>query len=137
MTVSRPRCLAYAVLLVVGLCLSFAVGRLSAPEIGAPPALEIAREIGVAIPQVQLSAFSDGQITFQEVTDAFDRFRRCVVNAGFPTGWSAVLQQDGSLTFSTESYGGDALSRAIYGCRIEHVAATRSVYAASRRAVGG
>ncbi len=131
MTISRLNVWASAVLVAAGLCVSFAAGRLSTPELGAPPALDLAREIGVAIPEVQLPAFSDGQITFQEVTDAVTRFRTCVVSAGHPTGWSATLEQDGSFTISVDDPDGDSLSRAMYTCRIEHLAATQSVYAAS------
>ncbi len=137
MTGSRRNVWVSAVLVAAALCLGFIAGRLSAPEEGAPPAIDIAREIGVAIPEVQLSAFSDGQITFEEVTDAVARFRTCVVDAGFPTGWSVTLEQDGSVAFSHDNPEGEGLSRAMFTCRIEHLAATQSVYTASRGLADG
>ena len=131
----RPRWSLVA-LLLLGISIGFVIGRMSAPTTGASPAIDVAREIGVAIPTVQMSAFSDGEITLRETEQAYSRFIKCVGDQGASAGFSSTLERDGSLTISIQEASDDSLQRLVYRCRIEHLEATRQVYVSSRRLAG-
>lgn len=113
-------------LLVGGLATGFLAGRISASEVGGSPAIDVARELGVAIPEAQLPAFSDGIVTFSEVAEAYERFVACV-GGQEAAGFSSSLDQDGSLTMRIEGQD-DVLQRLVLACQIEHLEATRQVY---------
>ena len=107
----------------------FVAGWMSSADVGAPPAIGIARQLGVALPEPQIPAFADGIITPQEIIAAHDRFSTCVELAGFAEGFSSVLESDGSMRISIATPVDAATYRAVEQCRIEHVAATRDVFA--------
>ncbi len=123
-------------LLLLGISIGFLTGRLSVPTTGASPAIDTAREIGVAIPEVQMPAFSDGEITLRETEQAYSRFVECVGDQGALAGFFSTLEKDGSLTISIQEVGDDSLQRLVYRCQIEHLEATRQVYVSSRRLAG-
>ena len=87
------------------------------------PALGIAQEIGMAIPEPQYAAFADGQITFDEVNAAADAFRSCAESENVE-GFSVTVTAD-----SMEMPYSDINDRnAVEQCRTRYFAATQSVY---------
>ncbi len=70
-----------AVVAVAAACfgLGLLVGRdLAEDPVGRSPAIDIAMELGFALPVEQQPAFADGVITEDEVRQAADRFEACV-----------------------------------------------------------
>lgn len=90
---------------------------------GRSPAIDVARDMGLALPLDQRPAFADGVITRDDVEEAIERLVDCVEAAG-GIGFRAELGQDGSL--ATELASGDW--HAVESCRMKHFEATYRVW---------
>lgn len=115
--------LAFSVGLLVGL--SLADG-----DVGQSPAIEMAREVGLALPIAQQPAFADGVITRAEAEDALERLTGCVESQGV-TGFAAALAGEGT-DFSMEWRDG-SMGGAVELCRLEHFEATYRVWSQQER----
>lgn len=116
--------LALVVTVAVGIGIGYGMeSRSGNGEQARGPAIELARELGLALPVEQRPAFADGVITTEEVEAAIDRFVACVEAAG-GVGFRVHLGEDGSLSTSLESGDFDEVNR----CRIRHFEATYAVW---------
>jgi hypothetical protein len=117
------------VVLVVG-GVGFVLGLLLADSnAGQPPAIDIAREVGLALPIEQQSAFADGVITRPEVEDAIERLTACAEEGGV-TGFVASLADEGT-GFHLEHLG--EMRNVVELCRLKHFEATYMVWAHQER----
>jgi hypothetical protein len=108
---------------IVAFGLGAVVGGTRSDDVGSPPAIDLAREVGLALPLDQQPAFSDGEITRAEVERAMERLTACV-EAGDVSGFRIELAEDGS--FSSEWSSGDA--NTVEMCRLRHFEATYLVW---------
>lgn len=97
-------------------------------DVGQPPAIEMAREIGLALPVAQQPAFADGVITLAEAEGALERLTDCAESQGV-TGFAADLADEGT-DFEMEYLGG---GNAVELCRSEHFEATYRVWSQQER----
>lgn len=111
----------------------FWLGRATAPEATEGPAIDAARNIGVAIPTAQLPAFSDGEITLDEVRVAHERFIDCVEEGGVGDGFSSSIDDSGSFEVSWDEQPTPAESQLVGACQIDHLDATRQTFVALSR----
>lgn len=98
-------------------------------DVGQPPAIDIAREVGLALPIEQQPAFDDGMITRPEVEDAIERLTACAEEQGV-TGFAAALADEGT-DFQMEYLGGSR--SAVELCRLKHFEATYMVWSQQER----
>lgn len=111
----------------VFLGLGFALGARFGDGVGSSPAIDIARESGFALPLDQQPAFTDGEITREELEAAGERLTVCVESAGV-TGWTLTLRDDG---FSSSYLSDDGWM--VERCRIQHFNATQFVWQVQNR----
>jgi len=119
----RGRYIAIGVAALISFAIGVMVGGSNGGDVGASPAIDLAREHGYALPFAQQPAFADGVVSQAEVDEAAGRFRVCVEDkqiAGFKfeqseNGWSTTYD-------STDDFG------EVQSCRIEHFDATYNVW---------
>jgi hypothetical protein len=93
--------------------------------VGQPPAIDMAREFGLALPIEQQPAFADGVVTRPEVEDAIGRLTACAQAEGV-TGFLAALADEGTdfhMEYSSSGYG-----NAVELCQLKHFQATYTVW---------
>jgi hypothetical protein len=98
-------------------------------DIGQPPAIDMAREVGLALPIEQQPAFADGVITKPEVEEAIERLTECAEAEGV-TGFLAGLADEGT-DFHMEYSSGNR--DAVELCRLKHFQATYTVWSQQER----
>lgn len=98
-------------------------------DVGQPPAIDMAREAGLALPIEQQPAFVDGVITRPEVEEAIERLTTCAEAAGV-TGFVAAVSDEGT-DFHMEHSGGNR--NAVELCRLKHFQATYTVWSQQER----
>lgn len=86
----------------------------------------------MAIPSGQLPAFSDGEITLDEVRVAHERFVDCVEEGGVG-GFSSSIDDRGSFEVSWDEQPTPAESQLVGACLIGHLDATRQTFVALSR----
>lgn len=119
----------WVVAVVVALIVGFLAGAvLSDGAPGQPPAIEVARDMGMALPLAQHDAFADGVITRGEVEDAMERLRDCA-EARDVGGYTELDEAGGVSSFflSTDD------TRAVESCRLQEFDATYRVWVFSER----
>jgi len=126
----RPLWLPLALTALVAFGIGLLVGlSLADGDIGQPPAIEMARKVGLALPIAQQPAFADGVITRAEVEDAIERLTDCAGSQGV-TGFAAALAAEGT-DFHLEYLDGSRV--AVELCRLEHFEATYTVWSQQER----
>lgn len=105
--------------------LGFAIGDRSGNGEGMAPAIDIARELGYALPLDQRPAFADGEITQEEVEAAGERLTTCVESEGV-AGWHFTMDEEGY----SSSYQSNDDGWVVELCRIQHFRATYDVWRA-------
>lgn len=127
---SRSQWLSLALTALVAFGVGLLVGlSLAGRHVGQPPAIEMAREVGLALPIQQQPAFADGAISRAEIEGAIERLAGCVEARGV-TGFTAALVDEGT-GFHMESLGGSQI--AVELCRLEHFEATYTVWSQQER----
>ena len=110
---------------VIGFGLGIFAGLALADDpVGQSPAIDLARDLGLALTVEQQPAFADGVITEDEVGEAGDRFEACVEAeevAGFQFDFRG---QDGWST----SYSDTGDFQAVEECKIRHLKASYNVW---------
>jgi len=119
---------ALGVTAVVAFGLGVVVGGTRGDDVGSPPAIDLAREVGLALPLDQQPAFSDGEITRAEVERAMERLTACV-EAGGVGGFRIELAEDGN--YSSEWSTSDA--NTVEMCRRQQFEATYLVWQRQER----
>lgn len=119
-----------ALIVLVAGGVGFMLGLLVADRnVGQPPAIDIAREVGLALPIEQQPAFADGVITRPEVESAIERLTACAEEGGV-TGFVASLADDGT-DFHLEHSG--EMRNVVELCRLKHFEATYMVWTHQER----
>lgn len=94
-------------------------------DVGRAPAIDVARDLGVALPVEQQPAFTDGKITTDEVKQATERLGSCAAAAGV-TGFKIELTGDSY----TAEWSLDADTQTVEACQRRHFDATYQVWLA-------
>ncbi len=92
-------------------------------DVGSPPAIDIARHHGWALPVDQQPAFADGEITRGEVESAIERLTACADAAGV-VGFRMVLDEEGNYNSEWLDDPRDAVGL----CRRQQFDATYNVF---------
>lgn len=122
---NRSQWLSLALTALAALGVGFVVGlSLADGDVGQPPAIEMAREAGLALPIVQQPAFADGVITRAEVEAAIQRLSDCAESRGV-TGFTTDLAGEGT-DFQMEYLTGS--QNTVELCRLQHFEATYTVW---------
>lgn len=125
----RRRAIALIWVGIVAFGLGFVVGSSQGGDVGSPPAIDLAREVGLALPLDQQPAFADGEITRDEVEIALQRLIACA-DAENVGGFLAELNEDGDYSFewSSSDDGG-----AVQMCQLQQFDATFHIWQRQER----
>lgn len=127
---SRSQWLSLAVTALAAFGVGLLVGlALADGDVGQPPAIEMAREVGLALPIAQQPAFSDGVITRAEVEAAMERLTDCAESQGV-TGFAADLADEGTDFHMEYSTGSQS---AVELCRLQQFEATYTIWSQQER----